>query len=250
MKRVGALLPLAAALGCYDWTLPPGASASDAGPEAGNDVIVGEGLLAWWRFEEAEGARIGDSSGHGNDGDAFGGTSHEPGRVGTALRFNGADAFVHVADNGTLQFPQGLTVAMWMNVAAANYDQRLIGTFSTWQCKLNARHPQIDVGSAGYATLQYDLPISAWHHVAFTYDQGNARGYVDGQPAAPGDSTFTSAPNPSAPSGGLNIAASYQASTPANQRSEQPYFLSGMLDDVRIYARPLGADEIAKLAAP
>jgi Concanavalin A-like lectin/glucanases superfamily len=255
MRRAAVLVPLVLSFGCYDWTLPsgpaPSDAASDAGSDGGSDVDAGPGveagLVAWWRFDEAGGTAIADSSGHGNDGKASASVTRVPGIVRGAVQFDGVDGFIHVDDNGTLVFPNGLTVAMWMNVADVSYDQRVIETFTTWGIKLNRRHPQLRVGDKGYATLLKDLPVSEWHHVAFTYDGGKGAGYFDGQPALFGDTTLVTAANPASSSNGLNIGASFQASIAPADRTEQPYWVNGALDEIRVYDRALAPEDVLRI---
>jgi hypothetical protein len=244
MRRLGALLPIAAALGCYDWTVPVAPPLDAGGADA---TPPPTGLVAWWGFEED--TAVVDRSGNGNDGVSNGGVGRTPRAAGKAATFNGVDGFIHVADNGTLTFTSGFTIALWMNLDDAGYDQRVVVPFQNWQLKINGLRPQISVAD-GYANLDVTVELGSWHHVAFTYDAGNVIGYYDGKPLRLSENTFVRvAQNPQITSGELNIGGSYQASLPPAKRTEIPYFVKGALDEIRIYHRPLGADEIARVYA-
>jgi hypothetical protein len=78
-----------------------------------------------------------------------------------------------------------------------------------------------------------------WRHIGFVWDGSYRYLYVDGVEVAKDAIPITLAPLKSA-TGGLLIGTgkTFDAET----------FYSGLIDDVRIYNKALGADEIAALA--
>lgn len=66
---------------------------------------VDPSLVGWWTFDEGEGDKAADLSGHGHDGKVFGVTSWEEGYVGRdALRITGGG--IKIADSPLLRPPQ------------------------------------------------------------------------------------------------------------------------------------------------
>jgi len=87
------------------------------------------------------------------------------------------------------------------------------------------------------ATSSSGLPVNSWSHLAVTYNGSTVRLYVNGTLMA-----STTAPSPIVTSSGaLHIGGSTQLSD----------FFRGLIDDVRIYKRPLTSTEIrADMATP
>ncbi len=81
------------------------------------------------------------------------------------------------------------------------------------------------------------LPFARWSHVAATYDGATMRIYVNGALVG---SMSSSGGMDSAPNTSITIGAYYE-------QGSFTRFFSGMLDDVRIYRRALGSDEVLAL---
>ena len=61
---------------------------------------IDQNLVGWWKFEEASGTLFDQSDNH-NDGTSFNGVLYQqPGQVGYALGFDGADDYVLVGTAG------------------------------------------------------------------------------------------------------------------------------------------------------
>lgn len=69
------------------------------------------GLVAWYKFDEATGTVLRDSSGNGNHGTIYGATWTQ-GISGTALYFNGINNYVEIPDSPSLN-PAQTTVIVW-----------------------------------------------------------------------------------------------------------------------------------------
>src|SRR5207253_3196197 len=70
-------------------------------------------------FEEASGNTVVDSSGNGNNGTfnaSNGPTRLTGGRFGKAMRFDGVDDIITVADSNSLDFTSGMTLMAWVKV--------------------------------------------------------------------------------------------------------------------------------------
>jgi len=53
-------------------------------------------LIGWWKFDEASGNIAYDSSGYNHHGNLFGGPVYVPGKINSALSFDGTDDYVQL----------------------------------------------------------------------------------------------------------------------------------------------------------
>jgi hypothetical protein len=218
---------------------PSGGSEESAGPKAGPAGAPPappppSGLLLHYPLDEGTGLLASDASGLGHEG-TLRGPTWGAGRRGGGLLFDGSSV-IEVKTSPALSLAHALTVALSVRAAEASHNQRLVSRSDGWELKLNDRRPHLDGVDGNHATIEWNLPVSEWHHVAFTFDRGNVSGYVDGS-SMPVENKF-STDTVGAGAGLLHVGATASADQG----------LEGMLDDVRIYARALSAQEIAALA--
>ncbi|HXI60836.1 MAG TPA: LamG domain-containing protein [Polyangia bacterium] len=207
-----------------------------------NNLIINDGLVGYWKLDEASGTTIRDSSGYANDGTATS-TSWLTSSLASAinftnsaaLSFNGTSSYVTV---GTTSLPANnapQSITAWINLANNTANAYII-------CLWNSSSSGTSIGINGGALAVWKWGPSnlvtltppatgGWHHVAYTFDGTTHNLYLDaGTP-----STSTTAPNTLTPNnaqlGAFNSSPSY----------------SGKLDDVRIYNRALSANEINSL---
>jgi len=208
----------------------------DAGVRADQSSGSTNGLVAWWRFDETSGAKAADSSGNRNDGTLSGAPAWGPGRIDGALSFDGLDDSVRVPESPSLALTSAMTVAAWAKLEdVPNVDQRILVKVDSWEWKLNARLPQL-ASPVGYATFAGPLELGRWHHLAFTFDAGAIKGFLDGKVVSLQANTFRLGTALENVASGLFVG------------SDGSSFCKGALDDVRIYDRALGEDEIRALA--
>jgi len=91
-----------------------------------------------------------------------------------------------------------------------------------------------DIGWVGCVEGRARVADGQWHHVAVAKSGNRLRFYVDGQPDAEGALEF--APDPKGHVAKLGTTS---------RNFPRPSHLRGQLDDVRVYARALSADEVA-----
>ena len=198
-----------------------------------------DGLVAYWNFDEETGTIAHDSFGT-YDGTLNGNPQWVTGKYGGALEFDGDGDFVTTLLNqlGTQ------SVTFWFKVDNGG---SLISTHSvndntgnfvimggSPECGLRVRsiNGWADNLQAG-STFEYNN--GDWHHCAFTHDgSGNYELFVDG----------TSKDTYSGPS--LSDNRPYVMGR-LEANSAFPYWLEGLLDEVRIYNRVLDESEINQL---
>jgi hypothetical protein len=141
------------------------------------------------------------------------------GTGGKALYLNGVDAFVEAAAP-----------------AAAEW------TFAAWVMPLEARAAPVasrgwtlDLGAdggarlSGIASAPGAVPAGLWTHVGAAFRGGKATLFVNGEPAGSGD-----------------LAPGDAAALVLGRGADGRTLFHGLVDDVRLYARALGAEEIGR----
>ena len=220
-KKAGAVKLPAARLGAWDREARPLAGRIDdvriygralddaavAKVAAGEEVK--DGLEAWWRMDEKEGAKVADSSGKGRDGclvsggagstveSASGATDEIRGTVkfaagvaGKAMRFDGGTSVIRKAAQAPKLNPDAFSIEAWLALPAK---QRAAATVVEQQ--QSHRGYVLAVDREGCLNLQFALgrewkecvslrpvPLGKWVHVAATYTPDSGVNlYLDGQ---------------------------------------------------------------------
>jgi DUF1680 family protein len=205
-------------------------------------------IVAWYRFDESSGTSAADSSGNPSGGPAslVGGASFGAGRKANALQLNGTSSHARLP-SGLLGNVQSFTVAVWVNLVANTQWSRIFdfgsGTgsymFLTPRSSAGGARFAITTGGAGAEQqLNATSPIAtgAWTHVAVTGAGGTGRLYVNGAQVATGAMTLT--PSSLGATASTYIGRSQYANDP---------FLSGKVDELRIWSRALSAAEVLSL---
>ena len=199
--------------------------------------------VAAYSFDAGEGEVAEDVTGNEHDGAIEGATWFDKGKYGKALSFDGENDCVTVADAEDLRITEELTVEAWVKARSLS-DQPII-----YKDSYGHKGHQLAIGlyetgraeaflAEGYEG-EYDtvegsesLEANVWTHLAFTYDGGEMRLYVngvlvddkghsEGAPWAEGDLVIGCNPNYS------------------------PERFDGLIDEVRVYNRALNDGEIA-----
>ncbi|HEY7705952.1 MAG TPA: LamG-like jellyroll fold domain-containing protein [Gaiellaceae bacterium] len=204
------------------------------------------GLAGAYGLSEGTGTVATDSSGTANNGVIAGPVWTSSGKYGSALTFDGSNDWVTIADAPSLDLTTGLTLEAWVRPT----------TSSGWRTVMLKEHGKTLAyalySSAGGSPMGIvltsgtqrklsgpsALPSNTWSHLALTYDGTTMRLYVDGvQRATKAQTGAMPASTGPLRLGGNNV-----------WKSE---FLSGGLDEVRVYNRALSAAEIqADMNAP
>ncbi|MCC7373486.1 MAG: chitobiase/beta-hexosaminidase C-terminal domain-containing protein [Verrucomicrobiales bacterium] len=198
--------------------------------------VKSEGLISWWR-------------GEGVLGDAVGGLSpsysmdvgYVPGRVGTALAFNGLDS--KVALSGGRDLPvTNFTLEAWIQrqdkavATLGGTGNGVIFAYGNGGLGFGIFHDgrlfltQVGVGFVASPPAVVDLE---WHHVGVTKTGSNIRFYVDGvrQSESEYDATFSFQTEPM-------IGASPVAGGTG---------FYGLIDELSLYRRGLGESEMREI---
>jgi hypothetical protein len=224
---------------------------------------VATGMVAHWTFDETAGATAHDSSGNGRDGSILGpGWGWTAGHFDGALQLSGDD---QVTVGGGFGFPQATanyTVAAWLYVASADLNPQIatvlsnevpwgVGPPGGWSLVIETPSPGPGpILESAYRFTYWSsqgpddsidarcacVVLDAWTHLAAVIDAtaGTLTFYVGGK-------ARQQVPIPR----GIWPATGplYMGRWPSPGR-----VLTGLLDDVSIYARALVPEEVALLA--
>ncbi len=197
------------------------------------------GLVAAYGFDEGSGTNAADSSGSGNNGTVANATWTAAGKYGSALSFNGSNAWVTVPNSTSLNPTAAVTMEAWVNPPAQTGWRTVMFKEQTGNLtygmygNTSASRPNAQVFVAGSdrnvnGTAQ--VAANVWTHLAATYDGANIRLYVNGTLAA----TVAQSGAITTSTGALHIGGNAVWSE----------WFVGLIDEVRIYNRALSATEI------
>jgi hypothetical protein len=172
---------------------------------------VKDGLEAWWRMDEKQGAKVADASGKGRDGTLVGGggagSTQESisgvadeirgkfkfvaGVAASAMRFDGGTAVIRKAAKAPRMNPDGFSIEAW--VALASYPR---GRCTIAEQQSRPRGYCLAIDPQGHFSLQFALgyewkdtvsigriPLRKWVHLAATYSPDSGVNlYINGKP--------------------------------------------------------------------
>ena len=207
--------------------------------------VFADGLVGWWTFDEGKGETVADLSGHGHDGKVFGVTSWVDGYVGKgALKITGGG--VKIADSELLRPPQ-VTVAMWVNFSGKQVPSARL--FQKGNDNRETINIQGGEGGIGFSLASAPreghgvnsdqrFDIGKWYHITGIYDGSEIRMYVNGKVA-----------NKRTVGSFVPYARVDEPLVIGNRPPDMARPFNGMVDDVRVYTRPLSETEVWELYA-
>jgi hypothetical protein len=210
------------------------------------------GLVAHWEFEEGSGDITSDSAGS-DDGTVMG-ALWVPGKIGTALWFDGLNDYVDCGSSASLS-PAEMTTALWVFCEGSASSQYILGkavcapgsaklSFSRDYALLTGTNGSLEFSFGESESSQVavrsngSFPVGQWVHVAATRDGSTASLYMNGQ--LEGSVPYTFAVTNKGQ--GLRIGS-------AGSKDGWPEFFQGMIDDACIYEEALTSEQIQELAA-
>jgi len=211
------------------------------------------GLVGWWKLDEGKGKKAVDSSGNNLHGEIFGVTKRTKGYVGKgALKLTGGgikieDRPLFRIEDIPLLIPAEFTVMLWIN--CSENQQRFARVFE----KGNDNHETINIMAGGnritfaikdpqrkeYAlAAPKPLDTGKWYHIACVYDGSQLLLYINGKLVS------------SRQIGRVTLFPSLGEPLVIGNRPpgmDRP--LNAIVDDIRMYNKPLSAEQIWQLYA-
>jgi len=207
-----------------------------------------KGLVGYWTFDEGSGTTAYDSSGKGNNGAILGSAVRLTGsscKKGSCLDFDGINDQVSIPNSTSLNISKSFTLQTWVLVESLplNTETNFIGKNGYAQYRIGIRkagnlHGTFgSTSGTGTAYVDFDgnpiqyPSVGVWHNYAFSFDsyQKKVEIYVDGEQK--GSTTISN----------NGVTQSISAVILGLHGTD---FLSGVMDEVRIYDRALSAEEI------
>jgi hypothetical protein len=222
----------------------PDAQPPDTTPQPPEGVNLGQGLVGRWKLDEANGNTAVDSAGGDNNGTLNGPARVQGGYPGAkypnpgALRFDGDNDFVELGTNNLPRNNARQSVAFWFNFTTMPTDGAVCvsmtdGPENNTRLKIGFNENRVMVWKSSGDNLASAPPVApGWHHYAYTYDGTTHRLYIDGMLRA-----MSNAAADNGPAGNARLGAIYN--------NAENY--GGLLDEVRIYNRPLTPTEVTAL---
>ncbi|MGB2864216.1 MAG: glucoamylase family protein [Sedimentisphaerales bacterium] len=197
-------------------------------------------LVSYWQLD----GDANDTAG-GNHGTLIGDPAwvDDPNR-GWCLSFDGDGDYIDAGDDPSLTFTEAITVACWIKVRAFDRNwNAIINKGDDWvlaRTRDDNRVAFLCLGLTGGGWPEVysdDVNDENWHHIAGVYDGSMLYMYQDGNDV---DSKSVH--------GSINSKWSKVLMGENGQAANR--YWNGLIDDVRIYNRPLTAEEIGDIVRP
>jgi hypothetical protein len=219
-----------------------------------SDNNTSSGLVGYWKFEEATGNTVLDSSGNNNSGSLIN-SSRTVGLYGQALQVTGSNSsHASIPASASINsMTNQITVSAWVrpNVQPVGFRavvNRQIGDslhpdqfFLGFGPRNQVMKYKWEIGTSdGEGNVYEGSPTTdRWVHMVGTYDGSMMRLYVDGVQigSSPLTGNILVDNNPVT----IGAAENYGEGTPLGDR------FNGLIDEVRIYNRALSATEVKNL---
>lgn len=223
-------------------------------PLSRSEVAELYGLVGWWKLDETSGTVAYDSSGMDNHALHTTRPVWTTGYQGGAASFDGGRGYFTNSTiaprlNGNL----GVAASVWVNANKANVDRDILFTTSPngSDNRVSLRYDQAGWGGGGRELIkaaigadrgegqlegESDSQTTSWQHIAMSWTSGEPiRMWVNGTEQK---ATFEFYPSGGVVSGVTELMFGYGT----KRRT-----WDGLLDDVRIYNRPIGDEEVMDL---
>lgn len=204
------------------------------------------GLVASWKWENSTTDTSGKYMGSQQHGTAF-----TRGLIGQALRFDGQDDRLTIADAPAFALTRSLSVEGWVFIAPPlSYKYALILSRTaktgpepyTLYLKPDGTVTFRLMNGKKFVLLNAPIPGQKWVHVAATLDDatGNLRLYINGVLGAEAQTEVRPGDNVSGQEGAALGIGNY----PSRSGFRATYTFRGMIDDMALYNRALTAEEV------
>jgi hypothetical protein len=190
--------------------------------------------VAEWKFDENTGTTANDTSGNNNTGTLTNSPTWSPGKLGSAVRFDGVDDYVSVTSIASIRNISAITLSAWIKRNSSNgivtisqmNDNSNRLDFEFW----NDGNVYFAVGNGGNAYGYVAHNDTNWHYVTMVFDgtqSGNSnrlKAYIDGIPQT---LTYSG----SIPTTTANLTTNFEI----GRLPMSAAYTNGAIDNVRIY---------------
>lgn len=214
-----------------------------------NRLVADDSLLAYLKFDEMQGNVAKDSSGNNNSAKLVNIEWEKYGVEGGAVRLNGKNSYIDFGENKNLDFTQNFTLSLWFKVKAFDGKGRSLwtrGNYSRgWQSYIFRSFVALSSFSGKvknndgvyYCQLPHGITFSIpFEQIVITGEKINDEKtkityYINSKK---GKSFFA---------GKLPLSSTLRIGHFASQEGQ---WFSGIIDEAKVYNRPLSYEEIKK----
>ncbi|OGW98917.1 MAG: hypothetical protein A2062_05030 [Omnitrophica WOR_2 bacterium GWA2_44_7] len=217
---------------------------------------ITDGLILYYSFDTNEGGHVTDESGGGHSGTIYGAAYTSAGRFSGAYRFDGQDDYILAGDLG---YHETGAISFWIYAdAVENWRNPFSTDYASWDDNI-----RFEISSAGYLSggghglgrgdlFTATLQPKRWYHVAYVWDKNNVYGYLDGElkfkNPHPDPNSLVHPDLPLTAGEYKQTTLTFANVAIGNGYSlESQRYWKGMVDEARIYERPLNAAEVLTL---
>ncbi len=212
---------------------------------------ISDGPSAHWKLDENTGTTASDSSGNANTGIIYG-PVWTTGKYGSALRFDGLNDYVGIPNSASMAgYPQA-TIEAWVYLTSApsarapiysettsssTFRRIMLYVLPSGKIELDFRNSNADpAGSVSAVISNTAIDLNKWYHVAGIFNSvtGVHQIYINGNIDI----------NANIPTSALGTSSTKGIEIGHLQGTGTGYF-NGIIDEVKIFNRPLNAGEIA-----
>jgi len=199
-------------------------------------------LMGWWKLDEGAGTIALDWSGHNNHGRLFGDPQWVEGYDGGALEFDGVDDYVDCGNAADLQIRDAISIMCWIRVNpwTKTWETIFAKGDDSYRLSRSGSGNAIHFGCGGvtgspdpYFDGTRTVTDYQWRHICGVYNGSSMIIYIDGVE----DSRM-------AATGQINAGA-YALYIGENSQARGRY-ITGLIDDVRVYKKAMTGAEIAE----
>jgi hypothetical protein len=217
-----------------------------------------KGMVGYWKLDDGSGTSAADASGNANTGTLTNGPTWTTGNIGGATTFDGTDDYTSMPSSSAYNFAynQDFGVSTWVKIPSTqvNTGSTTNEIIQKWNNSANGYPFVIRLTNQTHGTpgkinaVRYDgtnnpgvsstttINDNTWHFISFTKRSSVLSLYIDGALQGTATDTTTGTTSNSDP-----LTIGVRAGSP------YLYYLTGSVDEPRIYNRALSADEVSKL---
>ncbi len=214
---------------------------------------LNEGLVGYWSFDEGEGGTAYDYSGNGHDGTIYG-TAWTGGVSGSALYYDGLNAYVVVPDSASIEITPDISISLWVTVGSFVSEEHpcLVTRYNAgdqdrvWRMWIHGGTGQVgfyaddngDDCTPSYTIYSNaSLSTDTWYHITATKSGTSGSIFIDGAlDAQENDCPAT-----------IDVTEDEPIRMGRRNDGATIHYFDGIIDEVRIYDRALSHDEILDL---
>jgi prepilin-type N-terminal cleavage/methylation domain-containing protein len=215
------------------------ALSGNTSPQAGECIDSNQGLIGWWKLNNSGAESSGNSANASTTNVTA--AAGQNGSSNQAYTFNGTTSYLTVAHNTALA-NDVQTISFWIYPTSLGTTTMLItkrvSASTGWTILYTSSAINFDCGSSTQRfTTGYAPPLNTWTHIVATCSTASGVAlYFNGVLSGSRSSVDRSA----MPSGSGVLSF-------GREPVSDLYYYSGRMDDIRIYNRVLGANEVQSL---